>query len=82
MKTKMTAVAMVAVMIVAAFAVVGMADNGVADNTSNGQKNIIGTEKTPMLSKQATAMLLQQKQITTMMPSLQKLTGLLISYGV
>ena len=45
MKTKMTAVAMVAVMIVAAFAVVGMADNGVADNTSNGQKNIIGTEK-------------------------------------
>ncbi len=51
MKTKMTAVAMVAVMIVAAFAVVGMADNGVADNTSNGQKNIIGTEKTPMLSK-------------------------------
>ena len=51
MKTKMTAVAMVAVMIVAAFAVVGMADNGVADNTSNGQKNIIGTEKNPYALK-------------------------------
>lgn len=47
----MTAVAMVAVMIVAAFAVVGMADNGVADNTSNGQKNIIGTEKNPYALK-------------------------------
>lgn len=51
MKTKMTAVAMVAVMIVAAFAVVGMADNGVADNTSNGQKNIIGTENNPYALK-------------------------------